>query len=142
MKMKYMFAFQIKVYSSTNLSSPLNPFTGGGLMLQESQTPSDLYSFSHLRNNTRLDEDRIGALQHFSQRKGGLRGTVDETITLAQSSAEREAPCESLDETPVPRQMGIGLPLSNIYATYFGGTLELVSMDGWGEFALIILALR
>jgi pyruvate dehydrogenase kinase 2/3/4 len=48
--------------------------------------------------------------------------------------------------------MGIGLPLSNIFATcvfissiltrtpltrtiyrYFGGSLELVSLDGWGE---------
>jgi len=94
-------------------------------MLQESQTPSDLYSFSHLRNNTRLNDDRIGALQHFSQRKGGLLGTVNETIS---------SPGETSNETPVPRQMGIGLPLSNIYATYFGGTLELVSMDGWGKF--------
>lgn len=137
MEMTFMFASQIKVNSSSNWSLPLTcPFTGGGLTLQESQTPSDLYSFSHLRNDTRLAEDRIGALQHFSQRKGGLRGTVDETISLDQSSAEREAPGDSLDKVPVPRQMGIGLPLSNIYATYFGGTLELMSIDGWGEFIL------
>jgi pyruvate dehydrogenase kinase 2/3/4 len=110
-------------------------------MLQESQTPSDLYSFSHLRNDTRLAEDRIGALQHFSQRKGGLRGTVDETITLDQSVVKRSDPGESLNDTPVPRQMGIGLPLSNIYATYFGGTLDLMSMDGWGGFSFIFCAL-
>jgi pyruvate dehydrogenase kinase 2/3/4 len=130
-----MFASQIKVHSSSGWGSRvIYRFAGGGLMLQESQTPSDLYSFSHLRNDTRLAEDRIGALQHFSQRKGGLRGTVDETITLDQSAAERNDPSKSLNDTPVPRQMGIGLPLSNIYATYFGGTLELMSMDGWGGF--------
>ncbi|KIM25189.1 hypothetical protein M408DRAFT_331297 [Serendipita vermifera MAFF 305830] len=105
---------------------------GGGLMLQESQTPSDLFSFSHHRNNTRLNDDRLGALQHFSRRKGGLRGTVDETIANPGLTSQRLDSAEVISEIVAPRQMGIGLPLSNIYATYFGGTLELMSMDGWG----------
>lgn len=105
---------------------------GGGLMLQESQTPSDLFSFSHHRNTSRLNDDRLGALQHFSKRKGGLRGTVDETIAVLSSTTQRNMD-EVINENVTPRQMGIGLPLSNIYATYFGGTLELMSMDGWGE---------
>jgi hypothetical protein len=29
-------------------------------------------------------------------------------------------------------RIGIGLPMSNIFSTYFGGSLELVSLDGWG----------
>jgi hypothetical protein len=34
---------------------------------------------------------------------------------------------------PHPR-IGIGLPMSNIFATYFGGSLELVTLDGWGAY--------
>lgn len=91
-------------------------------MLLSSQTPSDLYSFSHHRNTTRLDNERIGALRHLSQRKGGLWGTVHERISPGTQQS-----------TDVPQRIGMGLPLSNIYATYFGGSLELVSMDGWGK---------
>lgn len=29
--------------------------------------------------------------------------------------------------------LGYGLPMSRLYATYFGGTLDLISLDGWGE---------
>ena len=84
-------------------------------MLYDSQIPSDLYSFSHHRNSTRLDLDRIGALKGITGQ--GLWGTVDEMSGT---------------------KMGLGLPLSNIYATYFGGTLDLVSSDGWGRLSSCI----
>src|SRR4051794_10942072 len=96
-------------------------------MLSAAQTPSDLYSFSHHRNITRLNNERIGALQHLSQRKGGLWGTVHERIAAGSPQS-----VESTDQDDVPQHIGMGLPLSHIYATYFGGSLELVSMDGWG----------
>jgi pyruvate dehydrogenase kinase 2/3/4 len=99
-------------------------------MLLSSQTPSDLYSFSHHRNTTRLDNERIGALRHLSQRKGGLWGTVHERIS---PRTEQSAVGQATEQDDVPQRIGMGLPLSNIYATYFGGSLELVSMDGWGK---------
>ena len=34
--------------------------------------------------------------------------------------------------------LGYGLPMSRLYAKYFGGSLDLIPMDGWG--ALISLA--
>ncbi|KAG8833851.1 hypothetical protein FRC17_009968 [Serendipita sp. 399] len=102
---------------------------GGGLMLMETQTPADLYSFSHHRNDTRMRDDRLVALQHFSQRKGGLWGTVHERFSTPGSESEANEDSKE-DEEPPP--MGMGLPLSNIYVTYFGGKLELLSMDGWG----------
>ena len=29
--------------------------------------------------------------------------------------------------------LGYGLPMSRLYAMYFGGSLEFVSLDGWGS---------
>ena len=31
--------------------------------------------------------------------------------------------------------LGFGLPMSRLYTKYFGGSLELFSLDGWGELA-------
>ncbi len=59
-----------------------------------------------------------------------MRATVSEQVGNWQADTKDNIPADSVD--PHPR-IGIGLPMSNIYATYFGGSLELVSLDGYGE---------
>jgi hypothetical protein len=70
-----------------------------------------MFSFSHVRNATRLHDERLGALRHLSSSGQGLRATVDEQ--LDRWKAGDEAP-------PLVGRMGLGLPLSNVYSTYFG----------------------
>ncbi|KAJ7771399.1 branched-chain alpha-ketoacid dehydrogenase kinase [Mycena maculata] len=111
---------------------------GGGLSNTLVKTPSDLFSFSHVRNAARLQNSRIGALRTVSSSPHGMRATVDEQVARWQQNlasggvhdTELNAEMEA-EVTPHPR-IGIGLPMSNIFATYFGGSLELVSLDGWG----------
>jgi len=108
---------------------------GGGI--PNVKSPADLFSFSHVRNSARLDDSRLGALRDASQSTEGLMATVEEQL----GKQRRRRPVPSGDDQPDPAQcvgadtqsrIGIGLPMSNIYARYFGGSLELVSLDGWG----------
>ena len=95
------------------------------------KSPSDLFSFSHIRNATRLTDARLGALRTASQSTRGVTGTVSEQVDSWQPASAGDVPVDAAADPP-PR-IGIGLPMSNIYATYFGGSLELVSLDGYGE---------
>ena len=36
--------------------------------------------------------------------------------------------------------LGYGLPMSRLYAQYFGGSLDLFSLDGWGEYTFSVFA--
>lgn len=114
---------------------------GGGLISAENtiSDPADLCSFSHVRNASRLEDERIDALRTATEE--GLRATVEEQITRWQkealihpetdgSNSQVQPPVKDAD-TALPR-IGIGLPMSKIYSTYFGGSLDLVSLDGWG----------
>ncbi|KAJ7283626.1 branched-chain alpha-ketoacid dehydrogenase kinase [Mycena rebaudengoi] len=112
---------------------------GGGLSHTSVKTPSDLFSFSHLRNAARLQNSRIGALRSVSSSPHGMRATVDEQVDRWHQSLAKYSDAKDINDDPEmeagvgphPR-IGIGLPMSNIFATYFGGSLELVSLDGWG----------
>ncbi|KII95169.1 hypothetical protein PLICRDRAFT_34004 [Plicaturopsis crispa FD-325 SS-3] len=105
---------------------------GGGLMAPQIKSPSDLFSFSHVRNATRLENSRLGALRTVVSSPYGVRATVDEQVGRWQHPREAENdPEQEAGVGPHPR-IGIGLSMSNIFATYFGGSLELVSLDGWG----------
>jgi len=48
---------------------------------------------------------------------------------------------ENIDfnHTPILSGFGIGLPLSRVYANYFGGDLEILSVDGFGTDAYLFL---
>ncbi|KAI0638198.1 alpha-ketoacid dehydrogenase kinase N-terminal domain-containing protein [Trametes polyzona] len=102
---------------------------GGGLVSPEIRSPADLFSFSHVRNAARLADSRLGALRTLSSSQQGMTATVSEQIGKWQLDSKGDAPAHGVN--PHPR-IGIGLPMSNIYATYFGGSLELVSLDGYG----------
>ncbi|KAF9009040.1 branched-chain alpha-ketoacid dehydrogenase [Cyathus striatus] len=105
---------------------------GGGLLTSQIQfkSPSDIFSFSHLRNATRLNDSRLGALRSASSSTKGVKATMDEQV---ETYKEGDVLSSCLP------QIGIGLPMSYIYATYFGGSLELVSLDGWGTDAYLRL---
>ncbi|KAJ7228599.1 branched-chain alpha-ketoacid dehydrogenase [Mycena pura] len=111
---------------------------GGGLKMFK--TPSDSFSFSHLRNAARLENSQIAALRTVSSSPLGMRATVDEQVGRWQQNFADETQFDANDVDVDPQvkagvdhpRIGIGLPMSNIFATYFGGSLELVSMDGWG----------
>ena len=115
---------------------------------------SDLFSFSHVRNAARLDVSRLGALRTASASESGVRGTVDEQLWRWQQARELYSTESVIDDAAVQQilhpRIGIGLPMSYIYARYgrphlilcfnnskfhryFGGSLELVSLDGWGQ---------
>lgn len=153
-----MHATAVKHNTSTSMSLPVIRATivagendvgirisdeGGGLCTPENsiKTPSDLFSFSHIRNATRLEDERLGALRTVSSSPEGVRATVGEQVGRWQNNmlnqVERDVDCSSNGPEleagvgPHPR-IGIGLPMSNIFATYFGGSLELVFLDGWG----------
>jgi pyruvate dehydrogenase kinase 2/3/4 len=89
-----------------------------------------------------MERSRLGALRSVSSR--GVMATVEEQVEPQAGTSEKGA---GLAAHP---RIGIGLPMSNIFATYvyfrrwlcfnphrdfisyFGGSLELVSLDGWG----------
>ena len=95
-------------------------FQGGGLSNIRNQVskPSDLFSFSHVRNAARLEDSRIGALRTASTSEQGLRGTVDEQVGSWQRARAQERYDSNSNHTQAfhPR-IGIGLPMSYIYAT-------------------------
>lgn len=102
------------MYPKKSLSCFRGP--GGGLVTSQISSPKDLFSFSHSRNTMRLDTDRIGALKTISTSPKGMRATVDEQID-AWKSKQKEDP-ERKAGVGKHTRIGIGLPMSNIFATY------------------------
>lgn len=82
------------------------------------QSPSDLFSFSHIRNTGRLEDVRIGALRHAISSSKGIKGTVGEQVTeaLPKNSLDVSREIRERVVLETPRRIGIGLPMSNIYA--------------------------
>lgn len=89
---------------------------GGGLLSPDIKSPSDLFSFSHTRNATRMQDSRLGALRSVSSSSRGMTGTVDEQVGLWEELEQSKDPEQEAGMGPHPR-LGIGLPMSNIFAT-------------------------
>jgi hypothetical protein len=93
---------------------------GGGLSSARIKSPSDLFSFSHIRNATRMDDTRLGALRSASSR--GVKATVAEQIRPLRTdqsnvNSNNKDPEREAGIAPHPR-IGLGLPMSNIFTTY------------------------
>ncbi|KAL1685705.1 branched-chain alpha-ketoacid dehydrogenase kinase [Schizophyllum commune] len=119
---------------------------GGGLLTPHTRvsSPADLFSFSHVRNGVRLESSRIGALRELGSSPQGVWATTREQRGETGEDVEDEG-VDAADDperrggiAPHPR-IGIGLPMSKIFATYFGGSLDMVSLDGWGTDAYLRL---
>lgn len=91
--------------------------SGGGLLTPDIKNPVDLFSFSHLRNPARMDVQRLGALRTLSSSQTGMIATVEEQVRRRRMNVEDEDPQGEAGVSPHPR-IGIGLPMSNIFATY------------------------
>ena len=104
----------------------------------------DLFSFSHFRNSTRLEQDRIGALRTAGSTQGtGLFGfgTVAEQLARFLPNDNPGDAAESGFPNPAsstvgngnprqPARIGLGLPMSNIYTTYFGELIPSYCLHG------------
>ncbi|KAG0146578.1 hypothetical protein CROQUDRAFT_657226 [Cronartium quercuum f. sp. fusiforme G11] len=92
-----------------------------------SVTRRELFSFSHLAKR----KDRLKGLI----KTGGLTGTVGEQVqdngssTMGSTEEEKEVQ---------EARLRIGLPLSSIYAQFFGGSLEMYSIEGSADAVLRI----
>lgn len=112
-------------------------FAGGGLTSPYISDPSDLFSFSHTRNASRLQSERLQNLRSVTTK--GVNATVGEQLEQWKEFAARKGqdPTQS-DRQDIHPRIGLGLPMSNVFATYFGGSLDLVSLDGWGTYTFIV----
>jgi hypothetical protein len=121
---KLLFVYLIKVCVSRHQVVSLylicsSYLQGGGLICPDNSvsSPADLFSFSHVRNAARLEDSRLGALRTASRSEHGLRATVDEQIGSWQKAREQEA-LDFKDLQIMHPHIGIGLPMSYIFATY------------------------
>lgn len=115
--------YLIKVSTCESRFESHYEISGGGLHTAKNQIkmPSDLFSFSHIRNASRLDDNRIGALRTASSSEQGVRATVDEQIgkwTQCNTDKRHDSATPELEAgVGTHPGIGLGLPMSNIFAT-------------------------
>lgn len=87
------------------------------------RSPSDLFSFSHIRNASRLEQDRLGPLRSVCASPTGVRATVEELVQRWKDEWPRGEDRAPLQSNPGPKsgavdrpRLGIGLALCNIFA--------------------------
>jgi pyruvate dehydrogenase kinase 2/3/4 len=61
-----------------------------------------------------------------------LKSSKDAPTTEPRANASRDSSLGSLTSRPPNLRLGIGLPMSRVYAEYWAGSLELHSLEGYG----------
>ena len=118
------FGYLTKVISTIFSPYSSDIVAGGGLSNPQIKLPSDLLSFSHVHNATRLDSTRLEGLRKISSSPDGIWATVDEQLgswhkydRVQPRSDHRRKHLDKKVYTQRLQKVGIGLPMSNIYAT-------------------------
>ncbi|TGZ79486.1 alpha-ketoacid dehydrogenase kinase [Ascodesmis nigricans] len=104
---------------------------GGGIPESEK---SDLWSFakSH-RNRERLDSfKRIPKMYATLQELGTEEKESGVLAPKAKEEVRKEASLHGLTYRPPELKLGMGLPMSRVYAEYWGGSLSQTTMEGYG----------
>jgi hypothetical protein len=96
---------------------------GGGLLNPQIHSPSDLFSFSHVRNASRLEQDYLGPLRTASASPTGMRATMEELVSRWKDEWRQREDGTSLKNDPELKsgvgrhpRLGIGLAMCNIFA--------------------------
>lgn len=115
------FQTKVRIITSHKVCQPIRP--GGGLLSPQICTPSDLFSFSHIRNASRLEQDRLGPLRTVCASPTGMRATVEELVQRWKDEWPRVEVGSPLQHNSKRQsrsvhrpRLGIGLALCNIFA--------------------------
>ncbi|ORZ09907.1 hypothetical protein BCR42DRAFT_423308 [Absidia repens] len=112
---------------------------------QERANSGDFTDFRHVpQMPVTLAERFRQQQQHHTINDIGNRQGEDETETASSdsssassSSAAAAAATATNQQWEQPRSLGIGLILSRVYAEYWGGELQIISMDNYGTDAYV-----
>ena len=93
------------------------------------RSPSDLFSFSHVCNASRLEQDNLSPLRTASASPTGMRATVEELVSRWKDEWRQSEDGTLLKNDPELKsgvgrhpRLGIGLAMSNIFARYANGS--------------------
>lgn len=76
-------------------------------------------------------------LMQVSDEGGGIpRSGLPRIFTYLYSTAKNPPDLDGRNEGVTMAGYGYGLPISRLYAQYFGGDLQIISMEGYGMVTL------
>ncbi|CAA0841958.1 Pyruvate dehydrogenase kinase [Striga hermonthica] len=144
---EYGSAPDLKIYGDPNFTFPYVP------------THLYLMVFELVKNSLRavqeqfMDSDKVAppiriivadGMEDISDEGGGIpRSGLPKIFTYLYSTAKNPLDEQSSTDLETPTTMagyGCGLPISRLYARYFGGDLQIISMEGYGTDAYLHLS--
>ena len=109
---------------------------GGGI-------PRELLPFLWSFNKGPRSASRLRNLEKVPALAATMQELQDPSATLAQTQSTpsqdrpRDSSLTSLSSRPPDLRLGMGLPMSRVYAEYWAGSLELHSLEGYGVDAFL-----